>query len=276
MPVYMRRRAVLGVGAGILAFSFIPLLLAQPGSQRRSDLFVFPAPDTGNLILAVLVAMTGDRSASSTPLASSVRIHSGQRGWAIDWRSRSKALRRADKDRCFAGEVIGSDVQIGCRYQAAVIECPRGFLPAGEAVAVWAEIHTEDGTRFRVGNPFVAELLSQHPAFLEAYHAASPADDLALFGDELTRQISAMATAGGVVANPGAHARRLVARLLPDVIEYRSDLPVGFNFAMRNGRHPADNAVTVAATLLAGAAAPRTPAPFRLSDRFPYFQSVAA
>ena len=85
-----------------------------------------------------------------------------------------------------------------------------------------------------------------------------------------------MAAAAGGIVDPDAHGRRLAALLLPDVVSYRPELPVGFNFAGRNGRHPADDTANTVRTVLKGAVAqPVAATPFRLCEEFPYFLSPA-
>jgi hypothetical protein len=203
-----------------------------------------------------------------------VRIHTGRKSWMVKGlRSlRTGALSHLHDSRLFAGEVLGPCTDAGIRYHAVVLESPPDFVRAAGKLAVWAEFRSEEGWRFRVGNPFVATLLARDPALSKAYHTASPSDDRAVFTEAVAKRIAVMATAGGNVANPHAHARRLADRVLPDVIEFRPDLPVGFNFASQNGRHPADNARAVAVTVLSGAvASPVSGTPFGLTTKFPYF-----
>jgi hypothetical protein len=267
MSPRISRRGVLGAGAGVLIAGLtrgVPA--AAPGPRLTADLFVFPAPGTGNPVFAIVTSTTG---AHPSPPAH-MRIHAGPRSWAVEASRFARPWER-NGDRFFAGEVSGDGP--GTRHDAVVVES--GLT--GTAAA-WAESRAEDGSRFRVGTPFVAELLSRDPVLRAAYHTASPAEDVALFSGAFQKRLAAMAASDGVVADPEAHARRLAARLLPDVLVYRPDLPAGFSFASQNGRHPGDDAAAVAATVLTGAVTARASAAprFRMTDSFPYFSIVGA
>ncbi len=265
MSVCVSRRFVLGAGAGLLLAGAPRGVSAVLHPRHSAELFVFPAPDTGKSVFAVVIAGAGAVSA----LPMQVRIHTGSRSWTVET-LRSAHARDRDGDRFFIGQVSGGHGPMGIRHDAVVVESP-----LREAVAAWAEIRTAEGARLRVGSPFVADLLARDPALSDTYHGTSPAEDAALFTGALQKRLAAMALSGGV-ADPDAHARRLAARLLPDVIPYRRDAPVGFSFASQNGRHPSDDVDAVTATLLRGAVVPRKAAPprFRLTSDFPYFPAV--
>ena len=207
--------------------------------QHELDLFVFRGPDAGSLVFAVVVAAIGARSGLPGRTQCDVCIHAGRKSWtvrALRPRQVHTVLERHGR-RLFADEVLGRRTDAGTRYDDIVLECLPDFACAGESLVVWAEVHGNDGSRFRVGNPFVAEILARDPVLCNTYHAASLVEDRALFTDVF----ASTAAASGHIANPDAHAQRLPALLLPDVIEYRLDLPVGFNLASRNGRHPIDD-----------------------------------
>lgn len=111
------------------------------------------------------------------------------------------------------------------------------------------------------------------PVLTNTYHAA---EDRALFADALAKRVATMAAASGSVADPNAHGQRLAALVLPDVIECRPDLPMGFSFASQNGRHPAGDTTAVVETVLMGAVTRRTAAAaFQLSEAFPYIARPA-
>jgi hypothetical protein len=135
---------------------------------------------------------------------------------------------------------------------------------------VWAEIGDSD-TRVRVGNPIVAELLSQGPALARIFHRASPSQDPGLFGEAIARHI---AIRSAETLSPQAHGERLAAMLLPDVLPFDPALPVGYTLANQNGRRPSDPIAEVVATVLAGAvtARPLAKEVFRAAPAFPYFE----
>jgi len=207
-----------------------------------------------------------------------VRIHTGGKSWTVRnvQTRRSGIVSDRPDGRVFAGEVDGPLTAFGATYMAVVVMAPAGFAPAGQPLAVWAEVETQGGSRFRIGSPFVAALLARDPALVRIYHRASPEEDQALLTVPVRGGIADMAAAGGIV-DSGAHARRMAAILLPDVIEYRQDRPAGFTFASQNGCHPADDVGGVVMTVLTGAAArPSSPARFPSTGSFPYLVQPAA
>lgn len=265
------RRDILVAGAALLVCPGAAMALPAPRVTREWDLFVFRPQDARTLVLAVVSPQDRTRSQGG---GFDVRFHAGgmtRQESAMPPAYGSAMSERGDY-RCFAGEVIAGASRPTAIYDAVVLEVPAGLDCVGEDRGAWAEILGEDGSRSRVGSPSAAALLARDPSLSDLYHGSSPADDRALFGDALADCIATLAASHGIVADPEAHALRLVDHILPDVIEYRTDAPVGFSFASRNGRHPADDAAAVAMTMLAGAAVPRrAPAPFSVTKAFPYF-----
>ncbi|HEV2673018.1 MAG TPA: hypothetical protein VGV37_00665 [Aliidongia sp.] len=263
------RRTALGACAGAMALGSARLSLAAPGAPTKAELFVFQAPATDHLVLAVISVSSGDRVCGS---ASDVRMHAGTHSWKIDRKRASQSSIMSDGTgvRVFAGMVHGASAN-GLTYDATVLETPQLAAAATrEGLPVWAEIRTADGSRIRVGNPLVAELLAGDPALSRIYHAATPAEDRALFTNAIADLVARRTKVRMLGAD--AHAKRLADLLLPDVITYRSNLPAGFNFAGRNGRHPGDRTAAVQETLLNGAVAPGiSSTAFVLTSAFPYF-----
>lgn len=272
MTVRITPRRVLGTGAGVLTLGCALRSVSLAPARRQPELFVFRSPDESKLVCAVVVP-----AACSTHF--DVRIHAGPKSWTVGGVRAvvPGAVTKCNDGAVFAGEVLGHSRAAAPRSTAVVIEGRPDLVRPGESLDVWAELRVKDGSRLRVGSPFVAALLAVDPAMSQRYHAASPAEDRGLFTEALAGRISAAAIGGGV-ADPGLHARRLVICLLPDVIRYRPDLPVGFSFASQNGRHPADDAMAVVETVLTGAVAPRAKSNrVRLTGGFPYFpQPIAA
>jgi hypothetical protein len=262
MIVRISRRDVLGAGTCVLTLGYAHGSSTTLSVKHRPELFVFQSCNSRNLVFAVVVASPGP------PTTFDVHLHAGPKSWTI---ANITVSERSDS-RLFAGEVLGPCTAAGIRYTAVVLETQPDFVRPHENLAVWAEIRTGDGSRVRVGNPFVANLLARDPVLSGTYHATSPAQDRALFTDPLASRIQVIAAATGL-ASPDGHARRLAARLLPDVINYRPDLPVGFNFASQNGRHPSDDTATVVETVLTGTVAPRMATErVQLTKTFPYIQ----
>ena len=259
------RRNALGMGASLMLPFF-----GQCGTAGRvsieSELFVFNAPKSKNLVLAVTFAANKDRF--------NVCIHANNYSWTINRRKLTQASEISERQdgRIFVGEVLGLTLRAGKLHNAVVHETSTDFLAATKSLSVWAEIFAEDGSRFRVGSPFVAAIVAGDPALSKIYRTASPAQDRVMFTGAFAERLSEIAAAQRAVADPRAHGRRLADLLLPDVITYRPELPIGFNFASQNGRHPSDETAAVVSAVLTGAATLRPPATaFRLSEDFPYF-----
>ena len=237
------------------------------------ELFVFAAPKADHLVIAVTFIQDSDRLMRRRDPEFEVRLHTNRESWAMSGpRPQSGSISQSLNGRAFAGRVFGRDACGPAKYNAVVLEAPLDVLCKGETLHAWAEILHEDGSRFRVGHPFTAEILARDPILSKMYHAASPDQDRVLFADLFAERLAAMAAAGGSTADPDAHGRRLAALLLPDVISYRPELPTGFTFAGRNGRHPADDTAAIVRTVLKGAVTqPVAETPFRLCEEFPYF-----
>lgn len=267
MAIRITRCTVLGAGASVLPMGLTRSSSAAAIVPREPELFVFRGSEVRDIVLAVVApAISAEPSARFD-----IRIHAGAKTWVIKGIRplQSGVLSERDDCRVFAGEVLGRTAGAGCT--AAVLQSSLDFARGTERIGVWAEIRGEDGSRWRVGNPLTASLLAQDPTLSRIYHATSPSEDRALFIDALAGRIATIAAANGV-ASPKAHAARLAARLLPDVIHYWPDLPVGFNFAHQNGRHPADDATAVVNTILTGAVCTRTTARrVQLTQTFPFF-----
>ncbi len=268
------RRTALGIGAGLM------LPLAGPcgatGTNRAPrdfELFVFTAPKADQLVIAVTFMRDSGGLMRRREPEFEVRLHTNRESWAISGpRPQSGAISQSLNGRTFAGRISGRAAGAPAKYNAVVLEASLDVLCKGETSQVWAEILGEDGSRFRVGHPFTAEILARDPVLSKMYHAASPDQDRVLFADLFAERLAAMAAAGGSTADPDSHGRRLAALLLPDVISYRPELPAGFTFAYRNGRHPVDDTAAIVRTVLKGAVTqPVAAMPFRLCEEFPYF-----
>lgn len=266
------RRTALGAFAGAMTLGLARQSFAAPASPARADLFVFRAPDTDHLVLAVVSAVSPEMPHKPV---SDVRFHAGTQSWKITRRAVAQSSMPSGGTgvRVFAGTVLGPS---GLTYEATVLEtADLAGSASSEGLSVWAQIDTADGSRMRVGSPVVADLLAADPALSRIYHAATPTEDRALFMKALARRIAQRTELRALGAD--THAKRLAGLLLPDVITYRSALPVGFNFAGQNGRHPADRTAAVQETLLNGAVAPgASSTAFVLTPAFPYFSRPVA
>ena len=273
---------------GALAAGAIGLLLGSARSSAAacaihgSDLFVFRAASSGNLVLAVTFLSADALLPRPGHSQFELRIHSGWNVGATTWTvggtrpPQAGVVSDHGAGRTFVGEVRGRHVHAGKTLHAVVLETPPDLVRTGESLGVWAEICTEDGARVRVGSLFVAAILARDPLLSTIYHAATPAQDSALLAGPLAEHGAIMAATRGGIADPEAQGKRVATFLLPDVITYRPGLPVGFTFANQNGRHPAEDTAVTVETVLTGAVARGKPAtPFQLAGMFPYFAAAA-
>ncbi|MGA7788795.1 MAG: hypothetical protein WCA56_11575 [Xanthobacteraceae bacterium] len=273
MTAHITRRIILGTSASVLTLGFARGTAA--GAPPELELFIFTAPDSGNLAFAVIGLAGTATSGLQQHAGIYTTFHAGSRSWTVQGICplQTGVISERLDHRVFAGKVFGPR---GVASGAVVLEPIPDFVKASGRLAFWAEVRDATGSRFRVGNPFVSELLADDPKLTDIYHAASPDEDRALFTNAFERRVSAMAAASGVTY-PHAYARRVVAAVLPDVIECDPNSTIGFNFASRNGRHPADATASVVTTMLTGAlASGRSSTTFRLGSSFPYFQHPSA
>jgi hypothetical protein len=291
-PSSNSRRALLAASAGIV----LPLI-AKPAisgkliraiasgrdspatSVLRPDLYVFNAPRSNNWIMAVLFpAIPTAVDLSADKAVHLVRFHAGDRSWDI---TTGKSERLGGTSNCkgihiFSGNVRGRIGETRGVSNAVVVEAPREFARY-EAVPIWAEVVSGASERSRAGHPLVTTLAVDDPELHRLRASVQSADDQAAFADVVAGRVSRIAERAAYVIDPHAHGMRVAARTMPDAISFWPGLPVGFNFAHQNGRHPDDDTHAVVDALLTGTVARRTVQPaFGLSDVFPYFTPVRA
>ena len=269
------RRTVLGVGVGVIVLACTRPLRAGVVQPAMPELFVFEAPRSRNLVLA-LTAFGSQPLVERGGSPAAVRIHAGRTSWTVIEPTPAEGL-SPDRSgtRIFAGTVQWSSGDARVARHVVVIETRADFVQAEEILTVWAEAFDDAGSLTRIGNPFVAAILDRDPALAARHHATAPSQDRDRLGAVVAERISDMAPDD--VAYPQAYGVRLARLILPDVITYRRDRPVGLTFASQNGRHPQDDADAVVATFLTGAASPRPASgPVRLTDAFPYFPRPSA
>jgi hypothetical protein len=272
----MTRRIVLTGGMGCalallipkhaLAVSQSPRLPSELGSESesRSDLFAFRGSETDSTVIAV--TWVGASFAESN-----LRIHAGERMWDVvvsEANSRPNRWNTNDS-KIFAGNIGG---EAGETRRAVVIETPTQLISHGEALDIWAERFDDDGSRFRTGSPFLADIVACDREVARLYHASSPAQDSDELAHLVARSVAAKARANGYAANADQYGRRVASIVTPDVLRYSPKHPVGFTFAAQNGRHPDDASQVVVDTVLNGALGRASSKPASLlQNRFPYF-----
>jgi hypothetical protein len=172
--------------------------------------------------------------------------HAVQDGTTVDLTGWTPAEAR----NLFAGQTVYS----------IVLEVPDAALVSSAAdgrIGVWAvaSLATDAGgwrSINRVGLPMIHPLFTQYDEDLgDRLNAGAPSEDLATYGDLLTKEIAGIVGAYGTAEDPTAYAEGLVARLLPNVLPYTVGTAATFGFSGWNGRSLTDNAPDVMFSLAA-------------------------
>jgi hypothetical protein len=279
------RRAVVGGGLSCLLACFASkTLLAEfaasgsglfenAGHFRGPELFAFPGAQGKTTVLAAIWPARPGTPGNSQKLSAEVLIHTGPKSWTVkvaDAAGRPHVWTE-NASRIFAGSISPSGRSSGERMEAVVIETPSHALGGGRSLEIWAERSGQDGTRQRVGTPFLAEILAQDSALADIYHSTSPLDDRASLTSGVAAIIAARARKAGHARDPEAYARRIAAVLLPDVLRYDPSQPAGFTFAAQNGRRPDEKTAGVVSTILSGTMTRSASLPgIAVQESFPY------
>jgi hypothetical protein len=246
--------------------------------RRRADLYVFGAQEPEKTVVTLVWAQdpTG-RFRQGSPAKTETRLHIGGRTWSSHGPSSGIHDLMAENEgvRFFSGPVVEGAGASTVILEALLVEGPSAQL-AGQGI--WAERLGSNGSRHRVGSPFLAALVDEDESLAALYDASSPATDTRMLSESVARAISKRAGQAGYSGDPDLHGRRLAALLLPDTVKYDPRLPAGFTFAACNGRHPAEPDSTIVNSILNGfpdgeGPARRSPT---LHSSFPYFQPHAA
>ena len=131
----------------------------------------------------------------------------------------------------------------------------------------------------RAGHPMIHPLFTQFDEALgDQLNAGVPADDLADHAKLMADAVSAVVTAYGTVADPGAYGAAFAARILPDVLRYTVGTPAAFSFNGFNGRSLIDNAPDVMFSLATNTACTigldKDSVTSKPTNRFPYVPPV--
>lgn len=171
-----------------------------------------------------------------------------------------------------------SNAFAGRDVTAIALQLPDAAL-GGTRIALWARISLHgDGPQrqvSRIGQAMLRPLFYNPPeteADLEALNAGAPATDRDAHGQRV-RQIAATAARLAGLPDPDAHAERVAAAFLPDVLTYRPGQPAAFHPGDGNGRALGDNAFAVAVAVLAGSTLGTASAPRQATPAFPYLSA---
>jgi len=144
----------------------------------------------------------------------------------------------------------------------------------GTEVAVWARIslygHAPQRQVSRAALPLLRSFFFPHPGpATEALNAASPAGDVASYGD-LVQQAALHVAQLSQAASPGEHAASVAAAFLPDQLRYRPGQPAQFAPGAGNGRGLHDDAFGATVSLMAGRPLGVTVSPHPVVPDFPH------
>ena len=256
-----RRRLLVG-SAAFGASTFASRRSRAANLQEKCELFAFRSQGTGSHVLAVVVSAAGIDAARQSSPGFDVDIHAGERTWAVRPLQKIGKTLEDREYNMYAGEVHGPlspsikpsswkpEPNFGARVGVSA-SGPTFFLSKGNA--------SKSAIRSSM-------ILARFPDIATHYRAALSNQEKAELVDLLIERAA---------ATENASTRRVALLLVQDALSYHPDLPMGFTFAGRNGRHPSDDAASVIATVLAGAVTPRGDAPpFMLGSTFPYFRPI--
>jgi hypothetical protein len=143
----------------------------------------------------------------------------------------------------------------GHTVYSIVLEVPDEELLAGAGdkrrIGVWAvsTLATDAGgwrSINRVGLPMIHPLFTQYNEDLgNRLNAGRPADDLATYGETITRAIAGAVSATGTAEDPCAYGEQIARRFCPNILPYKIGTPAVFGFGGWNGRSLTDNAPNV-------------------------------
>jgi hypothetical protein len=161
----------------------------------------------------------------------------------------------------------------GRNVTAIALQVP-DYTLGGIEVAAWARIslygHAPQRQVSRAAHPLLRSFFFPRPgAATEALNAASPADDVAAYGD-MVRQAALHVAQLSRVANPGGHAAMVAAAFLPDQLRYRPGHPAQFAPGTGNGRGLHDDAFGATLSLLVGRPLGVTSSPHPVVPEFPH------
>jgi hypothetical protein len=234
--------------------------------ERRPNLYVFPGSRPGRTTIAATWPIL-------SRLSSELRLHVGEHSVSIPVAKDSSDSSRWDDNgrELFSGDLLLRTAERDLRVKGIVVELPSDMFAKEGFTNIWAE-RISSGARLRFGSPFLADIIAKDSRAASLYHASSPHLDDEVLNGIVAAAVTRNAQSSGYVGNAQKYGRRVASALLPDVMRYNPNLPVGFTFAGQNGRHPNDAAQSVVTAVVSGVLAYTPNAPrLRLNQQFPYF-----
>ncbi len=161
---------------------------------------------------------------------------------------------------------------------AIAMQIPDAAL-GGARIALWARIilddHPPQRQVSRIGQPMLRPLFFNPPdteAELDTLNSGAPAADRETHGERVRRIAGSAARLTGL-SDPDAHAERVAAAFLPDVLTYRPGQPAAFHPGGGNGRALGDDAYDIAVAVLAGSTLGNASIPRQATAAFPYLSA---
>jgi hypothetical protein len=171
-----------------------------------------------------------------------------------------------------------SNTFAGRDVTAIALQLPDAALGSTQ-IALWARIslygHAPQRQVSRIGQAMLRPLFFYPPdteAELDALNAGAPATDRDAHGQRV-RRIAATAARLAGLPDPDAHAARVAAAFLPDVLTYLPSQPAAFHPGDGNGRALGDDAFDIAVAVLAGSTLGNAAAPRQATPAFPYLSA---
>jgi hypothetical protein len=161
----------------------------------------------------------------------------------------------------------------GRNVTAIALQIPDGAF-GGTEVAVWARIslygHAPQRQVSRAARPLLRSFFFQRPGpATEALNAASPAGDIASYGD-MVWQAALHVAQLTQASSPGEHAAIVAAAFLPDQLRYRPGQPAQFAPGAGNGRGLHDDAFGATVSLMTGRPLGVAASPHPVVPEFPH------
>lgn len=166
-----------------------------------------------------------------------------------------------------------ANVFAGRDVTAIALQVPDAAL-GGARVATWARIslvgHAPQLQVSRIGQAMLRPLFfSPADAESETLNAGAPATDREVHGQRVSRLASAVARLAGL-PDPTAHAEKVMAAFLPDVVRYQPGVAAVFEPGGGNGRALDDDSFDIAVQFLAGSRLGNASTPRLATPKFPY------
>jgi hypothetical protein len=171
-----------------------------------------------------------------------------------------------------------SNTFAGRDVTAIALQLPDAALGSAR-IALWARIslygHGPQRQVSRIGQAMLRPLFFNPPdteAELDALNAGAPATDRDAHGERVRRLAATAARLAGL-PDPDAHAARVAAAFLPDVVGYRPGRPARFYPGGGNGRALGDDAFDIAVAVLVGSTLGNAATPRQATPAFPYLSA---